>query len=218
MRILIVEDDKDLASTLSNILVKKGFETMVCYNFIQAYNEIEKNYDCFLLDQILPDGNGFQLLSMIREKNPAPVLMISSDKNEDSILKGYDLKADDYIEKPFRLSVFLAKLESVLRRSGKLDKEISVEEYCLSIYTKELFFHEERIILTITECSILESLFQAYPNVVSRQQIIQNIYAKTYKETSSQTLNVRLSELRRKLKEHSYHIENIPRSGLRWRT
>lgn len=216
MRILIVEDDKDLANTISKILKSKGFETVVCFNFMQAYNEIEQNYDCFLLDQLLPDGNGFQLLSMIREKNSSPVLMISSDRNESSILKGYDLLADDYIEKPFRLNVLLAKLESVLRRAGKLNNQITIDDCTLFLETKELIIQNNRFDLTTTETIILSSLFQAYPNVVSRKKLIQDIYARTKHETSSSTLNVRLSELRKKLDIYSYHIENITGSGLRW--
>lgn len=217
MRVLIVEDDKDLAATLSKILQNKGFETMVCYTFQQAYHEIEHHYDCFLLDQVLPDGNGFQLLSLIREKSSSPVLILSSDRNENSILKGYALEADDYIEKPFRLNVFLAKLESVLRRAGTTISEYSIDGFRLSFGTRKLYIEEQEVSLTLTESIILESLFQVYPNIVSRKQLIQNIYAKTHRETSSQTLNVRLSELRKKLGVHSVHIENIVGSGLRWK-
>lgn len=217
MRILIVEDDRDLADTLAKILQNKGFETMTCYTYEQAYNEIENHFDCFLLDQILPDGNGFQLLTMIREKSSSPVLIISSDKNEHSILKGYALEADDYIEKPFRLNVFLAKLESVLRRTGTTRSEYSIEDFHLFIDTKRLYVQGQEIPLSLTESIILESLFQAYPNVVSRKQLVQNIYSKTHRETSPKTLNVRLSELRKKLGIYATHIENIAMSGLRWK-
>lgn len=101
MRILLVEDDKVLANTLAEILEKKGYETTICYNYMQAYHEIEHAFDCFLLDQILPDGNGLDLCRLIREKSASPILIISSDTAESSILKGFALEADDYIEKPF---------------------------------------------------------------------------------------------------------------------
>lgn len=138
MRILLVEDDKVLANTLAEILEKKGYETTICYNYMQAYHEIEHAFDCFLLDQILPDGNGLDLCRLIREKSASPILIISSDTAESSILKGFALEADDYIEKPFRLNVFLAKIESVLRRSGKLDKEITIGDFRLSTELKIL--------------------------------------------------------------------------------
>ncbi len=217
MHILLVEDDRDLANTLAEILEKKGYSTTVCYNYLQAYHELEHSFDCFLLDQILPDGNGLELCRLIRERSTSPILIISSDTTESSILKGYALEADDYIEKPFRLNVFLAKLESVLRRSGKLSSEITVDEFCLSTELKTLFVHDQSIGLTLTESIILESLLRSYPHVCSRQQIIHNIFDKTSNITSASTLNVRLSELRKKLGTYASHLEAIHNSGLRWK-
>lgn len=217
MHILLVEDDKDLANTLAEILEKKGYETTICYNYMQAYNEIEHSYDCFLLDQLLPDGNGLELCRLIREKSSTPILIISSDTAESSILKGYALEADDYIEKPFRLNVFLAKVESILRRTGKLNSEISVGDYQLSMDLKKLSTYNQDIPLTRSECIILETLFRSYPHVSTREQIIHNIFDKTNKMTSTQTLNTRLSELRKKLGIHASHLEAIHGKGLRWK-
>lgn len=217
MHILLVEDDQDLANTLADILEKKGYETTVCYNYVQAYHEIEHSFDCFLLDQILPDGNGLELCRLIRERSLSPILIISSDTAESSILKGYSLEADDYIEKPFRLNVFLAKVESVLRRSGKLNSEIIVGDFRLSTELKMLSIFDQNISLTLTESVILETLFRSYPHVSSRQKITQNIFDKTNKMTSAQTLNVRLSELRKKLGIYASHLEAIHNSGLRWK-
>ncbi|MBM6810381.1 response regulator transcription factor [Faecalitalea cylindroides] len=217
MRILLVEDDKVLANTLAEILEKKGYETTICYNYMQAYHEIEHAFDCFLLDQILPDGNGLDLCRLIREKSASPILIISSDTAESSILKGFALEADDYIEKPFRLNVFLAKIESVLRRSGKLDKEITIGDFRLSTELKILSAPNQDISLTVTESAILENIFRFFPHIASRQQITRNIFDRTNKITSAQTLNVRLSELRKKLGIHSSHLEAIPNSGLRWK-
>ena len=79
MRILIVEDDKNLALTLKEVVESKGFETTVCFNFRQALNEIEKAFDLYLLDVRLPDGNGLDLCERIRETSEDPILFISSD-------------------------------------------------------------------------------------------------------------------------------------------
>lgn len=119
MKILIIEDDKELAYTLKDILEHNAFDVMICFTFEQAYQELNRAYDCYLIDNRLPDGCGLDLCKLIREITDDPIVFISSDTNESSILKSYEFDADDYIEKPFRIKVLLAKIQSVLKRAGK---------------------------------------------------------------------------------------------------
>ncbi|MDD7280666.1 response regulator transcription factor [Floccifex sp.] len=216
MRILIVEDDKELALTLSEILEQHQYETMICYNCKQAYNEIQKPYDCFLLDNRLPDGSGMELCSYIRQFSHDPIIFISSDTQETSILKGFALQADDYIEKPFRLKVLLAKIEAVLKRAGKYNEIYKLKDACLYKQHKKLVINEEEFELTITDTVILECLFKSYPRVVSRNEICSALFHNMGKVTSDATLNVRISELRRRLGVYGSRVESVRHVGYWW--
>ena len=121
MKILIIEDDKELAYTLKDILEHIAFDVMICFTFEQAYQELNRAYDCYLIDNRLPDGCGLDLCKLIREITDDPIVFISSDTNESSILKSYEFDADDYIEKPFRIKVLLAKIQSVLKKSREME-------------------------------------------------------------------------------------------------
>ena len=168
MKILIIEDDKELAYTLKDILEHNAFDVMICYTFEQAYQELNRAYDCYLIDNRLPDGCGLDLCKLIREITDDPIVFISSDTNESSILKSYEFDADDYIEKPFRIKVLLAKIQSVLKRAGKWNQTISLNDSILNLNQQTLTIEETTFALSISEVAIVESLFSKYPNYVSR--------------------------------------------------
>jgi DNA-binding response OmpR family regulator len=114
-RILVLEDNKNLAFAISHVL--QEYEVSVCLNARQAYEKLEKPFDCYLLDIGLPDGNGLEICSYIRTFSNRPILILSADRTEESILKGYASLADDYLEKPFLLSVLQAKIKALMHRA-----------------------------------------------------------------------------------------------------
>ncbi|MDO4466718.1 MAG: response regulator transcription factor [Bacillota bacterium] len=216
MKILIVEDDQSLALTIQDILEDRGYETMVCFNFRQAYHEIRNPFDCYLLDNRLPDGTGLDLCKLIREQSKSPILFISSDTNETSILKSFECEADDYIEKPLRLSVLLAKIEAVLKRAGKFQTQYKIGNSLLDTSKKSLQMEEERFELSISEIAILECLFQAYPNYISREDLAKYVFNKTGHLPSLETLTSRISGLKKKLGEKGKCIDSLRHVGTRW--
>ena len=217
MRILIVEDDKNLALTLKEVVESKGFETTVCFNFRQALNEIEKAFDLYLLDVRLPDGNGLDLCERIRETSEDPILFISSDTSETSILKSYSLQADDYIEKPVRLNILLAKIESILHRSGKYKEIYQIGSATLNLKEHLLTIQQNIYELSTVELSILEGMFKAYPDFITRENSCRLIFSHTSHYPSLSTLSVRISELKKKLDHDAYHIESFRTLGFRWK-
>lgn len=214
MKILIIEDDKELAYTLKDILEHNAFDVMICFTFEQAYQELNRAYDCYLIDNRLPDGCGLDLCKLIREITDNPIVFISSDTNESSILKSYEFDADDYIEKPFRIKVLLAKIQSVLKRAGKWNQTISLNDSILNLNQQTLTIEETTFSLSISEVAIVESLFSKYPNYVSRQDLAKAIYSKTNHETSLATVSTRVSELNSKL--NGKYIESSRNKGYRW--
>ena len=116
MRLLLVEDDKTIALGLEYSLTQEGFEVTICYNAESALRKIQEvQFDIALLDITLPDGNGFDICRKLKEKDDTPVIFITARDDEGSVVMGLDIGADDYITKPFRISLSLQKL----RRGGR---------------------------------------------------------------------------------------------------
>lgn len=218
MKILLVEDDKDLADTIGDILKSRFMVVTICYNFTQAYNELKNPYDCYLLDNRLPDGSGIELCRFIRDISNNPVILISSDKNESSILRSFNLRADDYIEKPFHLKVLLAKIESVMRRFGYYTDIYKIENSILDVNQHFLQIENTEYKLSISEVALLEGLFKAYPKFVTRAELCNLIFSKTGNITTKETLSVRCSELKKKLETNSFKIESSRDLGYRWKS
>src|SRR5690554_5384293 len=119
MKILIVEDDRTIATGLQYSLQQEKYETIHCTSFEDAKNVIEEELatiDLCLLDLSLPDGSGYDLCEMIKKKGDLPVIFLTAYDDEVNVVMGLDMGADDYITKPFRLRELLSRIKSVLRR------------------------------------------------------------------------------------------------------
>ena len=130
MNILLAEDDKAIASGLEYSLMTEGFTITICKDLLSAKQEIlkalnnhEKSFDLFLIDITLPDGNGYELCKMIKQKGDYPVIFLTALDEEVNVVMGLDMGADDYITKPFRIRELMSRIKSVLRRYKKTDNE-----------------------------------------------------------------------------------------------
>lgn len=216
--ILLVEDDQDLGKAIQQSLITHGYEVQLCYTYAQALQEIQTPYSCYLLDIQLQDGNGLRLCRRIREHSDAPILIISADQAEGTILQGYAYQADDYITKPFRLSILLAKIKAVLHRTQP-PTLFEYQGYRLSCASLCLFLpDDESIPLTVTETAILHVLFANPSRYVTRAELQRAIWMKTGRETSDETITVRISMLNKKIPAASVNfIESIRYLGYRLR-
>lgn len=129
MRILLLEDHKLLADSIAEVLSE--YEVEKCFRLQQAYQEMQNPFDLYIVDLNLPDGNGMEFLSYLREFSDAPVLIISNLHDEETILEGYSFLIDDYIEKPFRLAIFKAKVQALLKRKYKEENKLNLGEVLL---------------------------------------------------------------------------------------
>ena len=122
MKILLVEDDKTIASGLEYSLQQDGYATVLCHDVSSAHKVLAEGIDQFalcLFDLQLPDGSGYELCKMVKERRDIPVIFLTVIDDEVNVVMGLDMGADDYITKPFRVRELLSRIKSVLRRYQK---------------------------------------------------------------------------------------------------
>jgi len=204
MKILIIEDEAELLIALGNFLTKENFICELAENFRNAENKLAINeYDLILLDISLPDGNGLELLKMIKKRQiRSGVIIISARDSLDDKISGLDLGADDYLTKPFQLSELNSRIKAVIRRrqfdGSSLLKfnEISIDTdaYTVSIHGKE-------ITLTRKEYDVLLYLLVNKNRVLTKEAIAEHLWDDNIDLTDSYDfIYTHLNNIRKKIK------------------
>lgn len=198
MHILLVEDDNDIASNLERLLVSNNYKVTISNSIEDAINNLSNKYDLVILDLTLPDGNGFDLYEdYIKGKNISTIFLTAKD-DEESIVKGLDIGADDYMTKPFSSKELVARIKKVLARNKKnnilkvKDIEIDLDKMCV-------YKNKEEIKLTSLELKILILLFINLNKVITRDVIIDNVWNWTGNDINDNTVTVYLKRIREKL-------------------
>ncbi|GIQ67196.1 DNA-binding response regulator [Xylanibacillus composti] len=203
-RILVVEDDKTIAMGIAYSLKQEGFETRICHTVHEASACLEENFDLFLLDVALPDGDGFELCRLIRKKGEKPVIFLTARDDEVNIVMGLDMGADDYVAKPFRVRELISRIKSVLRRyQNHQGKSAEITLGPLTIYTTEARVTKggEEIILTTLEYKLLLTLAGHQGQVLSRNQMLEGIWDVAGDFVNDNTLTVYIKRLREKIED-----------------
>jgi DNA-binding response OmpR family regulator len=202
---LIVEDDKTIALGMEYALKQEGYETAVCYNAKDAAEQIcQDAFDLVILDLSLPDGNGYELCRLIREKADTPVIFVTARDEEVNVVMGLDMGADDYITKPFRVKELLSRIRSVLRRYSKsVDSpgEITLKNIRIHTAGAKVFKNGEPVLLTTLEYKLLLTLINANGHILSRNQILEGIWDAAGDFVNDNTLTVYIKRLREKIED-----------------
>ena len=206
-KILIVDDEQEIADLVSLYLENENFTVYKFYNAKDAMACIEsETLDLAILDVMLPDMNGFQICKKIREKYRYPVIMLTAKGEEIDKITGLTLGADDYITKPFLPLELVARVKAGLRRYKKYNVENEPEEdilihsgLVLNVKTHECTLNEKPLSLTPTEFSILRILCQQRGNVVSSEELFHQIWGDDYFSKSNNTITVHIRHLREKM-------------------
>jgi len=205
MRVLFVEDDKVIASGLCYSLTQEGYEITHCLNAAEAKSAIlNNNFDIAILDINLPDGSGYDICRQIKEKNDIPVIFLTAIDDEVNVVMGLEMGADDYITKPFRIRELLSRIKSVTRRYGKPDASKTVIEFdCLKIDTAQakVFKEHKEIFLTSLEYRLLLIFANHQGHVLSRNQILENLWDFAGEFVNDNTLTVYIKRLREKIED-----------------
>lgn len=221
-QILVVEDDTRIQELLHYNLTRAGFSVVAAYTAEEALNLVgEKPIDLIILDLMLPgmDGMTFcrRLKSQAVTKN-IPVIMLTARGEDQDIVAGLEIGADDYIPKPFSPKVLIARIRAVLRRSphGDESESYTIGELTIDRSRHEVTFRGEVIRLTRTEFEILDILASRVGRVMSRAEIAELVHGEPF-VTTDRAVDVHIASLRKKLGEAGKMVETIRGVGYRLR-
>ncbi len=206
MRIFLLEDDKAIGIGLSYTLESEKYEVTLVKTVAEAKKTVEnEEFDLYILDLTLPDGNGYEVCSLIKSKGDLPVIFLTAYDDEINVVTGFELGADDYISKPFRVRELLARVKSVLRRYSKDNADGIVKIGELSVNTAEarVLLRGEEVILTAMEYRLLLSFVNNRGTVLTRRKLLEEIWDVDGDFVNDNTLTVYIKRLRDK-------IENDP--------
>lgn len=220
VKLLIVEDDKEIRELLGAFLTDNGYEISYAVNGIEATNKFTPEYDLVLLDIMLPFKSGEQVLTDIRKTSDVPVIIISAKDMIQTKIDVIRMGADDYITKPFDLGEVLVRIEAMLRRTvGKTGDDQVIAHKNLTLNRKDgrVFIKGEQISLTTKEYAILELLLSYPDKMFSKSNIFESIWNEDFDIYDDNALKVHMSNLRAKLKKYDdeEYIETIWGMGYR---
>lgn len=212
MDIFLLEDDDAIAMGLSYSLENEGYTVTVAKSVSQALEIInQKNFSMYLLDLTLPDGSGYSVCKRIKEIGDFPVIFLTAYDDEVNVVMGFELGADDYITKPFRLKELLVRIKSVFRRynNDSTDGKIKVKDLVVNTNEAKVYKNGNEIILTAMEYRLLLILLNNRGCVLSRTQLLENIWDVAGDFVEDNTLTVYIKRLRDKIEENPTEPEYI---------
>lgn len=223
--LFFVEDDLSLINGLSFALKKEGYAVDVARTKQEAEALwLKEKFDLVILDVSLPDGSGYDLCRQIRQTSTVPIIFLTAADEETEIIMGLDLGGDDYITKPFKLAVFLSRVNALLRRSenfNQADTELASNGIKVQQIKREVYKNGTLLDLTASEYKLL-CLFMENPNIVlSPEQLLSKLWDCDEKYIDRNTLTVYIRRLRTKIEDNPADPQNIVtvrRMGYKWNT
>ena len=205
-KILLIEDNEAIIMGLKCSLEQENFQVISAKTAKESKEKLDnKNIDIVLLDVSLPDGNGFEICKEIKEKNDIPIIFLTAQDEETSIVLGLDLGADDYIVKPFRTRELISRIKSVLRRYGKKEENniIQYKDIKIDTISAKVYKNNKEIIFTSLEYRILLMLFTNQNKLITREQLLEKIWDIAGNFVNDNTLTVYIKRIREKLEDDS---------------
>lgn len=210
-KLLVVDDDPEIASMLCELLELEGFEVVIANNGVQALDKFDSSIDLILLDIMMPEMNGLSVLSQLRNKYTVPVIFLTAKDNEFDKIIGLELGADDYILKPFNDRELIARINALLRRkrwdnmavtSGEKSVQYTIDKLTVNRKQQSVSFDDKYIELTGTEFQILLQLLENAGKIISRDDLSENVLGKEFLPLA-RSIDVHVSNLRKKLPPRS---------------
>ncbi len=208
MKILLVEDDRTIASGLEYSLQQDHFETLLCFDATSAkavLSEQLSELTLCIFDLSLPDGSGYELCKIVKAQSDIPVIFLTAIDDEVNVVMGLDMGADDYITKPFRIRELLSRIKSVLRRYNKqtqTQSNLELENIRINTLEGKVYKNGDEVLLTALEYRLLLIFANHIGQVLSRNQLLERIWDVAGEFVNDNTLSVYIKRLREKLEDN----------------
>ena len=215
-RILIVEDEPKLREVLCDWFISRGDIPTAASNGVEALGLAEEQeFDAMLLDIMMPELDGLSVCRSVRRHSDLPIIFLTALSDEDDKLLGYELGADDYVTKPFSMSVLYAKVSALIKRNqGRVvaGDRIECGGISLEVSTRRVFAGGREIMLTPKEFSLLKCLMQNKNIVLSREQLLVKCWGYDF-DGEDRAVDTHIKRLREKLKDHAGCIKTVIKAG-----
>ena len=224
-KILIVEDDIDIQELLRNFLQEVGYEISIANDGMEAISLFSTiHFDLILLDIMLPKIDGFTVCELIRKQSQIPIIMLTALSSEDEQIRGLDLQVDDYITKPFKLAIFLSRLNALLRRSENFNTEVTElisNDISIRLLKGEVYKQGKLLELTASEYKLLCFFMENPDQVLSAEQILGKLWDCNENYIDNNSLTVYIRRLRTKIEDNPgepKRIVTVRGMGYKWNT
>ncbi|NFV11832.1 response regulator transcription factor [Clostridium sporogenes] len=201
-KILVVEDDFDIQTIISEVLKESGYLVERATDGLMAVEMFRSgNFDLIILDIMMPKIDGFVVCEIIRKESNVPIIMLTALGEEEDEMKGFELKIDDYITKPFSINLLIKRVEAVLRRvtiSEENNSTLTFEEIKIDSSNYKTLVNNKEIELTYKEFQILEILISNIGRVFSRESLLNQIWGYDY-FGDTRVIDTHIKNLRQKL-------------------
>jgi len=202
-KILLVEDDKNIVTNLTEFLQKEGFLVESVAGQSAAITKLdEASYDLVLLDVSLADGNGFAVCAAIKSDSDVAVIFLTASGDEYSVVTGLDMGADDYINKPFRPRELVSRIKNVLRRKGNNQSILKIADISVDTVKGVILKNGNEVFLSALEYRLLLVFFNNKGAVLSRNKLLQEIWDIAGEFVNDNTLTVYIKRLREKIEDN----------------
>lgn len=205
IRILVIEDDTHIAKGLQYLLEKEAYDVEIAGTMQEGKEAVERgNVHLLLLDVTLPDGDGFSFFRWMKGKRELPVIFLTAMDEEKDIVKGLDLGADEYITKPFRPRELISRVRKVVRQAGlelEEKKELVIENVRVHKEQGIVYKNNQMLELTTLEYKLLLLFFENKGRILTRTQILANIWDEAGNFVNDNTLTVYIKRLREKIED-----------------
>lgn len=224
-RLFLVEDDLSLIGGLSFAIKKQGYEIDIARTTLEADALwVDGKYDLVILDVSLPDGSGFDLCQKIRQTSKIPIMFLTAADEETDIIMGLDMGGDDYITKPFKLAVFLSRINALLRRSDNFnmaDTELNCKDIKVQLLKGEVYKNGKLLDITASEYKLLCLFMQNPDMILSSEQILNRLWDCNENYIDNKSLTVYVRRLRTKIEDNPSEpkrIITVRGMGYKWNT
>ncbi|WP_434799650.1 response regulator transcription factor [Terrisporobacter vanillatitrophus] len=199
--ILVMEDDVNIQELIVEFLKAEGYDVDYASDGIEGIQLFKKKeYDLVLLDIMMPNLDGYSVCKMIRKSSNVPIIFLTAMNEESNQLKGFELECDDYITKPFSFNVLIQRVKAVLRRGkSNLSNDFLIfEKIKLDLNTYSVELDDNNIELTLKEFNILKTLIEKYPQVITRESLLDSIWGYDY-YGDTRIVDAHIKNLRKKI-------------------